>query len=94
MKLGGVEGDRDFAQVRLRASTPPALCWISSEAGEGVASGPDRTLGQRYYVMVATTEGIVLVYKMDPQLGGECRLDKEFVIHEARSQALGATVLS
>jgi hypothetical protein len=44
-------------------------------------------------LQVVTADGYLLHYAMDTKEGGECRLERETVLRETRSEAIGATYL-
>lgn len=102
MKLGGAEGDRDFAQVRLRTPAVPCLCAITKEPvsapGRGTSVGGGSAAASAdpvfdFYVMVVTSDAVVHYYRLDVTAGGECRLGKEFVVRNSESEAISSKVI-
>lgn len=85
LKLGGMEGDRDFARARLRTGVPRVVA-ITEDASRG--SGDTGS-----FITVVTDAGVVCQYVLDRVDGGDARLKHEYVLDEGESEAIAATLL-
>jgi len=69
---------RAFAQVRLPCQNCPSLCAVSPTSDT---------------IMAVTAEGFFYVYRLDREMGGECKMISDHTLFESQSEEVGASYL-